>query len=751
MKKVETNRLFRFALAISLALFGTVAGARADLMWINTGTQFGPVRWENVHSLAGDTANGVSATEQPQDRGLRGLLTFPRFSTSLGALEEVSMELFLDLERDHWTEVIGCVFPNSDPDITALIWNRIWFEDGAFDWRPDPSAAPQLIPIGVDEVPGNSKPTELGFEKMVCPLGAGTNVIFPDVCRAAKDIPDIHIESGRFSVTGPALQYTGMGTWDLPFGVQATSIWGFNREVEEPCKAGATLEGRASIGGLAFVQGYYLFSPAVDVFVSDAVNHNVLRFRYDGTDVVREEFIAPGSGGLRYPSGLAFAPDGDLLVASWATTFPFTPSQILRYDGQTGAFRGVFAEDEQLTNPMNMVFGPDGDLYVVVQPSASLLRRERVLRFDGQTGDFDRVFASAPCGYAAPSCELDGAWDLAFGPFGDLYVTARVADVVASFDGATGAFKDIFVDGADGVRDIVWPEGSSSLFLQEGTQVNEYKIDPTSRDAVFWGTVTAASTVAGAGTAIAMGPEMRLGATITTVPSLFAAGNAGIFYFSPPRPRTGNMVFSRGLGSASDVLVRPHVRQTIGRSVGTGDSLVSFAYAGLGVSVRFSQVTADGSLGLAVSEKAPGPGATGFEFLGTYYEFSTLDGLSYLGPVEICINVPPYADPNNAEILHWDGLIWEGPISSSVIGNQVCATFPSLSWFGVALWVDPGDIDIDGDVDRDDLNILLQDRNMLVEDSTCGAPCDLDGDGLITVLDARILTTQCTRPRCATE
>lgn len=63
----------------------------------------------------------------------------------------------------------------------------------------------------------------------------------------------------------------------------------------------------------------------------------------------------------------------------------------------------------------------------------------------------------------------------------------------------------------------------------------------------------------------------------------------------------------------------------------------------------------------------------------------------------------------------------------------------------------PGDLDHDGDVDQNDVNILLADRNKPVSQSTCGAQCDLDGDGKITALDARKLTLLCTRPRCATQ
>ena len=58
-----------------------------------------------------------------------------------------------------------------------------------------------------------------------------------------------------------------------------------------------------------------------------------------------------------------------------------------------------------------------------------------------------------------------------------------------------------------------------------------------------------------------------------------------------------------------------------------------------------------------------------------------------------------------------------------------------------------GDLDRDGDIDQSDLNIILSARNTPA--SGPDDPKDLDGDGQITALDGRKLTTLCTRPRCA--
>jgi len=57
-----------------------------------------------------------------------------------------------------------------------------------------------------------------------------------------------------------------------------------------------------------------------------------------------------------------------------------------------------------------------------------------------------------------------------------------------------------------------------------------------------------------------------------------------------------------------------------------------------------------------------------------------------------------------------------------------------------------GDIDGDGDVDRDDINIIKAHRG---EPANVCPECDIDGDGIITVRDARKLVKICTCPGCA--
>ena len=58
-----------------------------------------------------------------------------------------------------------------------------------------------------------------------------------------------------------------------------------------------------------------------------------------------------------------------------------------------------------------------------------------------------------------------------------------------------------------------------------------------------------------------------------------------------------------------------------------------------------------------------------------------------------------------------------------------------------------GDLNGDGDIDRDDLDILLDG----IRNSSPDPAFDLNEDGVVNIADARKLITLCTRPGCATE
>lgn len=97
----------------------------------------------------------------------------------------------------------------------------------------------------------------------------------------------------------------------------------------------------------------------------------------------------------------------------------------------------------------------------------------------------------------------------------------------------------------------------------------------------------------------------------------------------------------------------------------------------------------------------------------------------------------------------------DGTMEARGIGSAVVTVVNSGKGAEVAVVVDliaipiavVGDLDDDGDVDRDDLNVVLARRNTPASGPDDRA--DLNDDEMITVLDARVLVTLCTRARCA--
>jgi hypothetical protein len=103
-----------------------------------------------------------------------------------------------------------------------------------------------------------------------------------------------------------------------------------------------------------------------------------------------------------------------------------------------------------------------------------------------------------------------------------------------------------------------------------------------------------------------------------------------------------------------------------------------------------------------------------------------------LNPVD---GVNPVFTPASDGLYRFSLTVNDGAASSTP--DEVTITVPRL-----------GDIDMDGDVDSNDLSLVTAARNTPA--SSANDLRDLDGNLLIDALDARKLTTLCTRPRCAT-
>lgn len=109
---------------------------------------------------------------------------------------------------------------------------------------------------------------------------------------------------------------------------------------------------------------------------------------------------------------------------------------VLRYDGQTGAFIGVFATGNGLANLNGIAYGSDGHLYVVNGDVS------RVLRFHGQTGAFLGEFITP----ATPGGLVSGR-AIAFGPDGNLYICSGGTNQVLAYSGTTGEFLRVAAAG----------------------------------------------------------------------------------------------------------------------------------------------------------------------------------------------------------------------------------------------------------------------------------------------------------------
>lgn len=189
---------------------------------------------------------------------------------------------------------------------------------------------------------------------------------------------------------------------------------------------------------------------------------------FDTATGAHEMNAAPVNGAQSIVTG----PDGLLYVCAESD------NQVIRIDPETMANLGAFVEDDLVTpqdesgglsGPTGAIFGPDGHLYV------ASFNTDEILRFDGATGAFLDVFVTAGLG------TLNGPdAGIAFGPDGHLYVPSYWNNRVVHYDGESGADLGIVISaqpsGLSRPRAVVFHEGLMYVASSGNGRILRYEL-----------------------------------------------------------------------------------------------------------------------------------------------------------------------------------------------------------------------------------------------------------------------------------
>jgi sugar lactone lactonase YvrE len=175
----------------------------------------------------------------------------------------------------------------------------------------------------------------------------------------------------------------------------------------------------------------------------DSFNTNsVLRYN-EATGAFVDQLVPKNTGGLYSSASMDFGPDHNLYVSNGLFSQNNKSNDVLRFDGTSGTFLGDFADSGKLTDPRAVIFGSDGNLYVADGDGTG-----QVLRYNGQTGAFLDVFVHPGAG------GLNHPSSMLFGPDGDLYVLSTATSEIQRYQGPSGntpgAYIDTFVTAGSG-------------------------------------------------------------------------------------------------------------------------------------------------------------------------------------------------------------------------------------------------------------------------------------------------------------
>lgn len=203
-----------------------------------------------------------------------------------------------------------------------------------------------------------------------------------------------------------------------------------------------------------------VYNTGGNLLVLNEFSHNVLKF--DGsTGAFISEFISPttlGSAGVSDPGDMEIGPDGNLYLMSHGSE----TANVLKFDGTTGLYLGIFAAKLPIRHQHGLAFGPGGNLYQGNVDSGL------VERFNGVTGAAMANLTSFPVGPIG---------DFVFGP-SFLYVACGSGGGLAQYDAISGAFIGYLV--APGAGNSFWGMTTDSGILYAsnlGTgEIREYDV-----------------------------------------------------------------------------------------------------------------------------------------------------------------------------------------------------------------------------------------------------------------------------------
>jgi len=175
-------------------------------------------------------------------------------------------------------------------------------------------------------------------------------------------------------------------------------------------------------------------------------------------------------------------------------------------------------------------------------------------------------------------------------------------------------------------------------------------------------------------------------------------------------------------------------------------SLVASALASSGQEVDSNPVLIDVEPSGTISSLQVEPSTIHFGFVGAQMPLRAIGMIG--APVDITASsMVSYSSQNGAVAsVNAAGLVTATGSGSTTVVASAQGVHAS-----VAISVPPalrGDLNGDGKVDEDDLNIVLAALNTPATKPVDAR--DLNGDGIINALDSRILVTLCSRPACAT-